>query len=266
MQPDQPPPPPTDRRSATRPPDRGVPLTAEDREFLMRVSLEATGRRRGWRAAARRLWRKHVLVAAASLYGLLKRAIDVAAAAVGLVLFAPLGLLIAAAIKLTDRGPVLFWQKRVGKWGREFDFPKFRSMCVDAEAKKAALLAENDHKEGLTFKMRRDPRVTAVGRVLRRLSLDEMPQLWCVLKGDMAIVGPRPPVPSEVARYTLADRRRLDAVPGLTCFWQVGGRGTIPFAEQVEMDVEYIERRSTGTDLWVMLKTIPAVLSGRGAY
>ncbi len=183
-----------------------------------------------------------------------------------LLCLAPLFAVVALLIKLTDRGPVLFWQKRVGRWGREFPFPKFRSMVVNAEKLKAQLLARNDHKDGVTFKMKRDPRVTWVGRLIRRLSVDELPQLWCVLKGDMSLVGPRPPVPNEVARYTLEDRRRLDVTPGLTCIWQVSGRGNIPFPQQVKLDVDYIEQRGLWLDFRLLLRTIPAVLTGKGAF
>ena len=130
---------------------------------------------------------------------------------------------------------------RVGKWGAEFPCPKFRSMKVNANELKAALVDQNDHKEGITFKMKKDPRVTWIGRIIRKLSIDELPQLWCVLIGEMSLVGPRPPVPDEVSNYTLEDRRRLDVVPGLTCIWQVNGRGDIPFPEQVELDIEYIK-------------------------
>jgi lipopolysaccharide/colanic/teichoic acid biosynthesis glycosyltransferase len=175
-------------------------------------------------------------------------------------------LLTALLIKLTDRGPVLFWQARVGKWGRVFPFPKFRSMVVDAEARQKELMSDNQHGDGVTFKIRRDPRVTWIGRIIRKTSIDELPQLWCVLKGDMSLVGPRPPLEKEVARYTLADRRRLDATPGITCIWQVSGRSDIPFPQQVELDVEYIEKQSIGEDLRLLIKTIPAVITGRGAY
>lgn len=239
---------------------------SEMRERLLTEALDAAQERLRVRAAARRLWRKHLRGLARSTAGALKRAVDLLITVPAILLSLPLMAAIAAAIKLTDRGPVLFWQTRVGKWGREFDFPKFRSMCVDAEAKKRALLAANDHGDNVTFKMKHDPRVTTVGRVIRRLSLDELPQLWCVLRGEMSLVGPRPPVPSEVAQYTLSDRRRLDAVPGLTCLWQVGGRGTVPFPQQVEMDVDYIDRQSLMTDVRILLKTVPAVLTGRGAY
>ena len=198
--------------------------------------------------------------------GALKRAIDVAVALTMLLLLLPLFAVVAAAVKWTDGGPVLFWQRRVGRWGREFWFPKFRSMVINAEQLKDQLLKLNDHKDGVTFKMKRDPRVTWIGRIIRKLSIDELPQLWCVLKGDMTLVGPRPPVPREVAKYTLADRRRLDVTPGLTCIWQVSGRGNIPFPRQVELDVEYIEARCTWLDIKLMLHTIPAVLTGKGAF
>ena len=164
-------------------------------------------------------------------------------------------------------GPVLVWQTRVGRHGRLLRFPKFRSMRVDAEAVKAQLAAANQHgASGVTFKMKRDPRITAVGRLIRKLSIDELPQLWLVLTGDMSLVGPRPPVPSEVERYTVADRRRLDVKPGLTCTWQVSGRSDIPFDRQVELDVEYIQSRSVLVDIGLLARTVPAVLLGRGAY
>jgi lipopolysaccharide/colanic/teichoic acid biosynthesis glycosyltransferase len=196
----------------------------------------------------------------------LKRAVDVCAAAVLLVALGPLLLLVALAVRLQDGGPALFWQVRVGRHGRPFWFPKFRSMRADAERLKAELLARNDHGDGVTFKMKRDPRVTWVGRVIRKLSVDELPQLWCVLRGEMSLVGPRPPVPQEVVRYTPAQRRRLDVVPGLTCLWQVSGRGDLPFPRQVELDIQYIESQSLWTDVRILLMTVPAVLFGRGAY
>ena len=197
----------------------------------------------------------------------LKRIIDIVGAVTGLLLLSPVFALVAICIKATDGGAVLFWQSRVGKWGREFPFPKFRSMVLDAEALKEKLLASNDHGgTGVTFKMKHDPRVTWIGRLIRRASIDELPQLWCVLKGEMSLVGPRPPVPREVALYTLADRRRLDVIPGLTCIWQVSGRGEIPFDQQVQLDVDYIESRSFWMDLKLLAKTIPAVLLGKGAY
>jgi lipopolysaccharide/colanic/teichoic acid biosynthesis glycosyltransferase len=187
---------------------------------------------------------------------------------VALLFLSPLFLVVAALIKLEDReGPVFFTQVRVGKWGREFPFPKFRSMVSNAEALKNRLLEENQHGgEGVTFKMKRDPRITRVGRVIRRFSIDELPQLWSVFIGDMSLVGPRPAVPREVAQYTFADRRRLNAAPGLTCIWQVSGRAEIPFDQQVELDEQYIQSRSLKQDLRLLLLTVPAVLTGRGAY
>lgn len=234
-------------------------------ELYRRFGEEPTGPRR----ALRRLgfWRKKyawALVINGAKF--LKRALDVAVSLSMMIALAPLFLIVALCIKLTDRGPVLFWQARVGQWGREFPFPKFRSMVTDAEKIKDHLLTQNDHGASVTFKMKRDPRVTWIGRIIRKLSIDELPQLWCVFIGDMSLVGPRPPVPREVALYTLADRRRLDAIPGLTCIWQVSGRGDIPFPQQVELDVQYIESRSVWLDLKILLQTVPAVILGKGAY
>jgi lipopolysaccharide/colanic/teichoic acid biosynthesis glycosyltransferase len=196
-----------------------------------------------------------------------KRLLDIVIAGGALVVLSPVLLVVAALIKLTDRGPVLFWQTRVGKWGQTFRFPKFRSMVVNAEALRAQLDQTNVHgADGVTFKMANDPRITRVGRFIRRTSIDELPQLWCVLKGDMSLVGPRPAIPSEVDRYSLDDRRRLDAMPGLTCTWQVSGRSDIPFPEQLRLDVEYIERQSLPEDVRLLLRTVPAVITGRGAY
>ncbi|HVQ37790.1 MAG TPA: sugar transferase [Pyrinomonadaceae bacterium] len=196
----------------------------------------------------------------------LKRTLDVAGSLALLFCLSPLFLLIATLIKLTDHGQILFWQTRVGLWGREFPFPKFRSMVVNAEKLKDALMETNDHGESVTFKMKNDPRVTWIGKFIRRGSIDELPQLWCVLKGDMSLVGPRPPVIREVAQYSLADRRRLDVMPGLTCIWQVSGRGDIPFPQQVQLDVDYIEGQSLWLDISLLLRTVPAVLLGKGAY
>jgi lipopolysaccharide/colanic/teichoic acid biosynthesis glycosyltransferase len=198
---------------------------------------------------------------------IIKRTIDIAVVLPAVLLLLPLFAFVALAIRLHDGGPVLFWQKRVGKGGREFPFPKFRSMCVDAEAVRARIAAQNQHgAEGVTFKMKRDPRITPIGRFIRRFSIDELPQLWCVLIGHMTLVGPRPPIPSEVARYGLMDRHRLSVKPGLTCIWQVSGRSEIPFEQQVQLDIEYIRQRSTGTDLKLLAQTVPAVVRGKGAY
>ncbi len=211
-----------------------------------------------------KLFNRHLVVGGAMRF---KRAMDIVVSAVALILLSPLFLILAVAIRLQDGGPALFWQNRVGLWGREFRFPKFRSMVPNAEQLKQQLAAANQHGDtGITFKIKRDPRITPIGAVIRKLSLDELPQLWCVLIGDMSLVGPRPPVPSEVARYALSDRRRLDVKPGLTCIWQVSGRSELSFEHQVKLDAEYIDSHSILLDLTLLLKTIPAIITGRGAY
>ena len=194
-----------------------------------------------------------------------KRAFDASASFLALLILSPLLLLISLLIKWEDGGPVFFIQTRVGQFGREFKMLKFRSMCLDAEERLAALLVRNQHREGVTFKIADDPRITKVGRWLRKFSLDELPQLYNVLIGDMSLVGPRPPVPREVARYTLADRRRLLIKPGITCFWQISGRSEIDFSGQVLLDVKYIETHSFWLDIKILAKTVPAVLSAKGA-
>jgi len=196
----------------------------------------------------------------------IKRGFDAVASLLLLLMVSPLLLLLALLIELEDGGPVFFVQTRVGKWGRHFNMFKFRSMYGDAEQRLEELLAHNQHREGVTFKMKNDPRITRVGKALRRLSLDELPQLINVLKGDMSLVGPRPPVPREVAVYSPAERRRLMITPGITCLWQIGGRAEIDFSGQVQLDIQYIESQSFWGDVKILLKTIPVVLSGKGAY
>jgi lipopolysaccharide/colanic/teichoic acid biosynthesis glycosyltransferase len=173
---------------------------------------------------------------------------------------------VALALLLADNRAVIFWQQRVGTGGRLFWFPKFTSMQSGSYALHHHMLALSDHRDSLTFKMRDDPRVTRIGRVIRALSIDELPQLWTVLRGDMSLVGPRPPLPSEVARYTAVQRRRLEVKPGLTCLWQVYGRSLLPFDRQVVLDIEYIDQQCIWLDLKIVLRTIPAVLSCRGAF
>jgi exopolysaccharide biosynthesis polyprenyl glycosylphosphotransferase len=197
---------------------------------------------------------------------ILKRAFDVVASFLFLLVFSPLFLLIAAMIKIEDGGPVFFPQTRVGRFGQEFKMWKFRSMCMDAEAKMKELLAHNQHKDGVTFKIKNDPRITKVGKLLRKFSLDELPQFFNVLTGNMSLVGPRPPLPREVALYTLDNRRRLTVKPGITCFWQIGGRSEIDFLHQVQLDVRYIESQSFWLDVKILIKTVPAVLFSKGAY
>jgi exopolysaccharide biosynthesis polyprenyl glycosylphosphotransferase len=195
-----------------------------------------------------------------------KRALDIVGSSAALAVLAPLFGLIALLVKLEDRGPILFRQIRVGRHGRQFCMLKFRSMKVDAEAQLRELLAQNQHQGGVTFKLKNDPRVTRVGKLIRKFSIDELPQFWNVFRGDMSLVGPRPPVPREVALYSLADRRRLAVKPGITCIWQISGRAEIDFPRQVQLDVRYIESRSLWQDIKILCKTIPAVLSGNGAY
>ena len=168
------------------------------------------------------------------------------------------------AIKLDSPGPIFFIQPRCGRYGRTFPFLKFRTMVTDAEARKAGLRAQNE-KSGPVFKMQRDPRVTRVGRILRKYSIDELPQLLNVVAGHMSLVGPRPPVPAEVEKYELDHRGRLSMRPGITCLWQVSGRNEIEFEDWVKLDIEYVERWSLLLDLQILLATFPAVISGRGA-
>jgi lipopolysaccharide/colanic/teichoic acid biosynthesis glycosyltransferase len=163
-------------------------------------------------------------------------------------------------------GPVFYSQTRVGHNGREFPFFKFRSMVVGADKMKDQLLEQNESGAGVIFKMKKDPRITRVGSFIRRFSIDELPQLLNVLKGDMSLVGPRPPIPREVAEYTLEDRKRLHIKPGITCIWQVSGRSDIPFDQQVELDKQYILSKSLFTDIKILVLTVPAVLTGKGAY
>ena len=200
------------------------------------------------------------------IYPAAKRLIDVVASAAGIAVLLPLFVFVAAAIKFESRGPVLFSQTRIGRRGRSFRCWKLRSMYTDAEERKAALAAQNEMSGGTLFKMRRDPRVTRIGRLIRKASIDELPQLWNVLVGDMALVGPRPPLPAEVALYDAHHRQRLSVRPGITCIWQVSGRSDIPFEEQVEMDLAYIKQRSLYFDIKLLLATVPAVLLARGAY
>jgi exopolysaccharide biosynthesis polyprenyl glycosylphosphotransferase len=192
-----------------------------------------------------------------------KRLADVAGAATGLVVSAPVMMLVALAIKLESRGPVLFTQTRVGKHGRPFRMYKFRTMCPDAEHRKADLANLNE-MSGPVFKVTNDPRTTRLGRFLRKYSIDELPQLVNVLSGRMSLVGPRPALPSEVEAYQPWHRKRLLAKPGLTCLWQVNGRHHVDFDEWMRLDLEYIDKSSLGLDLKILAKTVPAVLKGTG--
>lgn len=220
----------------------------------------------GWK---RVLWRIVVGLTLA-----LKRMLDIVISATALVLLAPVFAILAILVK-RDGGPVFFRQTRYGLHGAEFKMLKFRSMVPNAEAKLAELLKYNEKSEGITFKMKDDPRITKIGKILRKTSLDELPQFINVLTGDMSLVGPRPPVKREVELYEEHHRRRFNVKPGITCLWQVGerqggrweigDRNAIDFEEQVGLDVRYIESQSIRKDLWLLMKTIPAILFGKGA-
>ncbi len=194
-----------------------------------------------------------------------KRVFDLVVSCVGLLLFAPFWLIIALLIKAGSKGPVLYTQTRVGRGGQRFEMFKFRSMYTDADARLAEVMRDNE-ATGPLFKMKNDPRVTPVGRWLRKFSLDEVPQVLNVLRGEMSLVGPRPPLPQEVERYSRQDWRRLDVVPGMTGLWQVSGRSALTFDEMVRLDLFYIENWSVGLDMSLIVRTIPAVIFARGAY
>jgi exopolysaccharide biosynthesis polyprenyl glycosylphosphotransferase len=194
----------------------------------------------------------------------IKRGIDLIGAATGLILAAPVIALAAIAIKLDSAGPVFFKQVRSGLYGRSFTMYKLRTMVDDAEAHREKLLHLNE-MAGPVFKIRRDPRVTRAGRFLRTFSIDELPQLWSVLSGEMSLVGPRPPMPAEVVEYETAERRRLSMRPGLTCLWQVSGRNEVEFDEWVKLDLQYIDTWSLMNDARILALTIPVVLRGTGS-
>jgi lipopolysaccharide/colanic/teichoic acid biosynthesis glycosyltransferase len=218
-----------------------------------------------WDRIARRKrgnWRRIVAFSNA-----LKRLVDIVGSLVAILLLSPIFIFTALAIKWEDRGPILFKQMRVGERGRLFPMWKFRSMVVNADAIKEKLKEVNQHgTEGVTFKMKDDPRITRIGKWIRKLSVDEFPQFFNVLCGQMSLVGPRPPVPKEVAMYKARHLRRLRAKPGITCLWQIGGRSEIDFEGQVRLDLQYIQSQGFWSDLWILIKTLPAVLFGKGAY
>lgn len=195
-----------------------------------------------------------------------KRFIDMVGALVGIICLSPLFLLVAIFIKVEDSsGPVFFKQKRVGKDGETFYMYKFRSMVCNAEELKKALLRQNE-VSGPVFKIKHDPRVTKVGSFIRKTSIDELPQLLNVLKGEMSLVGPRPPLPDEVEKYTPYEMKRLSVTPGLTCYWQVNGRSNIGFEEWVYLDLKYIRERNTFIDIKLILKTVLVLFGSKDAY
>ena len=187
------------------------------------------------------------------------------AASFGLLLTSPVLLLFALLIKLDSRGPVLYRSTRLGKHGRPFTFYKLRSMYAGADRERERLQHLNE-VDGPVFKISRDPRITRIGRWIRCTSVDELPQFLNVLRGDMSMVGPRPPLPSEVEQYEAWQRRRLEVKPGITCLWQISGRSRLGFNEWMRLDLEYIKRQSLATDLRILWRTIPAVISREGAY
>ena len=193
-----------------------------------------------------------------------KRGMDIVGAIVGLVLFAPVILAVVIAIKLTSKGPIIFKQKRAGLGGKPFIFYKFRSMFLDAEDRKKELMKFNE-RTGPVFKMTEDPRVTPVGKFIRKWSLDELPQFYNVLKGDMSLVGPRPPTLDEVPQYDNWQNRRLEVKPGITCIWQISARHKSSFEEWVRLDIKYVQRQSFLLDLKILFLTLPAMLSRKGA-
>ncbi|MBC2370738.1 sugar transferase [Listeria booriae] len=199
-------------------------------------------------------------------YPIVKRGIDVLGASVGLLLLTPLFLILTAIIKLSDvSAPVVFKQERIGKNGTRFMMYKFRTMVPNAEAKLEELLQFNE-VEGAMFKMKQDPRITKVGRFLRKTSIDELPQLVNVLKGEMSLVGPRPPLEREVAEYSVRDYRRLSITPGCTGLWQVSGRNDVSFAEMVNLDLEYIQKVSFSLDMHILIRTVRVILVPNSAY
>ena len=199
-------------------------------------------------------------------YKFIKRAFDIMASAIGLVICIPIFFVVGIAIKLEDpKGPVFYHQSRIGLNGREFTFYKLRSMYTDADDVKATLMDQNE-MDGPVFKMKDDPRVTKMGRFIRKTSIDELPQLWHVLRGEMSLVGPRPlPVAEELACNAYQRQREL-VKPGLTCYWQISGRNEVTFHDWIELDLKYIREQSLGTDMKILAKTVGAVVHGGGAY
>lgn len=200
-----------------------------------------------------------------SLYEAIKRLIDIICSFVGILVLSPLFIIIAIIVKFTSKGPVFFSQKRVGKNGKEFAMYKFRSMVVNAEELKEKLATQNE-MSGPMFKMKDDPRVTKVGKFIRKTSIDELPQLWNVLKGDMSLVGPRPSLPKEVAQFDKWMHKRLEVKPGLTCYWQVSGRNNIDFEDWMKLDIKYVDERSTWIDIKLIFKTVGVLFGDKNAH
>ena len=200
-----------------------------------------------------------------SFYEVIKRVIDVVCSFVGVLVLSPLFVVIAIIIKFTSKGPVFFSQKRVGRDGKEFKMYKFRSMVVNAEELKEKLAAQNE-MSGPMFKMKDDPRVTKVGKFIRKTSIDELPQLLNVLKGDMSLVGPRPSLPKEVAQFEDWMYRRLEVKPGLTCYWQVSGRNNIDFEDWMKLDIKYVDERNLWIDIKLIFKTVGVLFGDKNDH
>ncbi|MEO1662740.1 MAG: WecB/TagA/CpsF family glycosyltransferase [Pseudomonadota bacterium] len=220
--------------------------------FMMHAAKYALGRRK--RAVVQKADRG------------LARAMDIAASGLGLLALSPLLIGTALAVKLESKGPALYKQIRIGENGAPFEIYKFRSMRINGPTQEQLSQQSHDRDDGITFKLKRDPRITRVGQFIRKFSIDELPQLWNVFKGDMSLVGPRPALPVEVEKYSAVERRRLRGKPGITCFWQIQGRADLPFDRQVVLDVAYLQKRSIFMDIAILLKTPMAVLTARGAY
>lgn len=200
-----------------------------------------------------------------SFYEVIKRVIDVVCSFIGVLVLSPLFIIIAIIIKFTSKGPVFFSQRRVGRDGKEFKMYKFRSMVVNAEELKEKLVAQNE-MSGPMFKMKDDPRVTRIGKFIRKTSIDELPQLWNVLKGDMSLVGPRPSLPKEVAQFEDWMYRRLEVKPGLTCYWQVSGRNNIDFEDWMKLDIKYVDERNLWIDIRLIFKTVGVLFGDKNAH
>ena len=206
-----------------------------------------------------------IVVNGGNIYKFLKRAMDVVCSLLAIIVLSPIFIITAIAVKMEDGGAPIFSQTRVGKDGKFFRMYKFRSMCIDAEEKLKDLQEQNE-MDGLAFKIEKDPRITKTGNFIRKTSIDELPQLFNILKGDMSIVGPRPPLGIEVYQYNDYQMQRLMVKPGLTCYWQCSGRSNMSFDEWIDSDIKYIQERNLLLDIKLILKTIPAVLCSKGAY
>ncbi|NUP04861.1 MAG: sugar transferase [Polyangiaceae bacterium] len=242
-----------------------IPPAIERRMNMLPPALRGARPRR---AAELRRFALRLIVRWMNAGPAVRRVVDVVGAGFGMLFIFPVLLGAAIAIKATSRGPVLFRQERIGKNGRRFHMLKLRTMRTDAEALKTTLAQAHGAQAtgGLRFKMKRDPRITRVGAVLRKLSIDELPQLWNVVRGDMTLVGPRPAIWREVSLYDPRALRRLEVPQGLTCLWQIGGRSDLTFDEQVSLDIEYIDRVKPLDELKIVARTVPAVIKGKGAY